>query len=80
MYHELILYRLTPSHTIVVRIRQQQETDTYQAGRADCGAPWTHHTLDFEEEILHHIQENPLTSTQNLAHDMNDDCVKPVSV
>lgn len=72
LYHERFPHRPTPSHNIFVRIQQRlRETGTFIPKRADCGAPQTRRTVDFEEEVLHHVEENPSTSTRKIAVAMN---------
>ncbi|PSN37244.1 hypothetical protein C0J52_17949 [Blattella germanica] len=42
------------------RIIQQRlrETGTFISKRTDCGARQTRRSVEFEEEILHHLEEN----------------------
>ena len=36
--------------------------------KGDCSALRTRRTLNFEENVLQHIDENPSTSTRTIAH------------
>ena len=74
MYLECFPHHLTPSQTILVRIRVQhypREIGTFQAREAVCGVPRTRPTLNFEEEIHHRVEENPPMSSRSIDHDMN---------
>ena len=42
-------------------------TGSFKARRTVCVAPRKRRTLYFEDEVLQHVEENPSTSTQNIA-------------
>ncbi|KAJ4442444.1 hypothetical protein ANN_04030 [Periplaneta americana] len=67
------VFRIASLHHIPFCQNKQmlRETGTFKARRADCGAPRTRRTLDFEEEVLHQVEQNPSTSTRNFADAMN---------
>ena len=67
VYEGRFSHRLTPSYTIFVRLRQRlRDTGAFQAKKADCGAPRTRRTLNFKENVLQHIDENPSMSTRTI--------------
>ena len=69
IYEERFPHRRTPSHTIFVSLQQRlRETGTFQASKADCGVPRTRRTLNFEENVLQHLDENSSSSTRTTAH------------
>ena len=71
IYQKHYLYCVTPSHNLFTKVVQRfWESGTFTVNRADCGAPRRHCTLNFEEDVLHHVEETPSTSTQTIVHVM----------
>ena len=59
------------SHTLLAKfIQRLQEGGTFTVNRADCGAPRKHLTPDFEEDLLHHIEETPSMGSCTIVHGM----------
>ena len=61
-------HRCSPWYTIFVGLQRMRETGNFQARKADCCAPQKHRTLNFEENVLQHIDEKLSTSTRAIAH------------
>ena len=52
-----------PVRKVTQRLR---ERGTFTVNRADCGASRRRHTSIIEEDVLHRIEETPLTSTRTV--------------
>ena len=65
------IYQVTQSHTLFVKVIQRlRERGTFTVNRADCGAPRRRRTPNFEEDVLHHVEETPSKSTRINARGM----------
>ena len=53
-------------HRIPKVIQRLQERGTFTVNRADCGAPRRRHTPNFEEDVLHRVEEIPSTNTRTI--------------
>ena len=68
VYQERYPHRVTPSNTPFAKvIKRLLERDTFIINRVDCGAPRRRRTPDFEEDVLHRVEETPTTSTRTIA-------------
>ena len=57
----------TPSHTLFAKVIQQfRGRGTFTVSRADCGAPRRCRTPNFEEDVLHRVEETPSTVPEPL--------------
>ena len=70
IYQERYPHHVTPSHTLITKVIQWLwERRTFTINRADCYAPRSspHRTPNFEEDVLHRVEETLSTSTQTIA-------------
>lgn len=71
LYQEHFPNRNHPSHkAFSVVSRRLREEGTFVVNRHNCGATRTRRTVDFEEEVLERVAENPSTSSRAIAHEM----------
>ena len=68
IYQERYPHRVTPSNILFAKVIQRlRESGTFTVSRSDCGAPRRRRTPDFEEDVLHRVEETPTTSTRTIA-------------
>ena len=71
LYQERYSHHVTASHTLFAKVIQRVwETGNHTINRADCGAPRRRRTPNFEEDVLHRVEETPSTSTRTIARRM----------
>ena len=65
IYQERYQHCVSPSHTLFATVIQRlRGRGTFTVNRADCGALRRRRTHNFEEDVLHRVEETPSTSTR----------------
>ena len=75
LYAERYPHRRTPSHSLfAIMYQRATETGTFTPCRANCGSPRLHRTPEFEEHVLHLVEEEATTSrpTRQIAGRLSD--------
>ena len=72
IYEECYPPRVTPSHILFAKDSQRlRERGIFTVNRADCSAPRRRRILNFEEDVLHWVEETPSTRTRTNARGMS---------
>ncbi|CAG9763441.1 unnamed protein product [Ceutorhynchus assimilis] len=70
LYVERFPERHQPSHAIIARIHARHHESGSVQRFVDAGQPFAVRTAEFEEAVLHHVEDNSSTSVRAIASAM----------
>ena len=72
IYLDRYPHGVTPLHTLFAKVIQRpRERGTFTVNRGHCAAPSRRRTPNFEEDVLHLVEESPSTGTRTIASGMD---------